>query len=62
MAVKQLKVTLVRSPAGRGRRHMACVRGLGLRRLRDTVTLADTPATRGLVRKISYLLHCEEVV
>lgn len=61
MAVKQLKVTLVRSPAGRGRRHLACVRGLGLRHVRHTVTVADTPATRGLVQKISYLLRWEEV-
>ncbi len=61
MATKQLKVTLVRSPAGRGRRHLACVRGLGLRRIRHTVTVADTPATRGLVQKISYLLRWEEV-
>lgn len=60
-AVKRLKVTLMRSPAGRGRRHMACVRGLGLRRLRDTVLVADTPATRGMIEKVSYLLRCEEV-
>lgn len=62
MAAKRLKVTLVRSPAGRGQRSMACVRGLGLRRLRDTALVADTPATRGMIKKVSHLLRCEEVV
>lgn len=60
-ASKKLKVTLVRSPAGRGRVHQACVRGLGLRRLRDTRLLEDTPAVRGLIKRVSYLLKVEEV-
>lgn len=60
MANKKLKVTLVRSPAGRGRRHMACVRGLGLRRIRHTVVLEDTPAVRGMIEKVNYLVKCEE--
>lgn len=60
MASKKLKVTLVRSPTGRGRRHMACVRGLGLRRIRHTVVLEDTPAVRGMIEKVDYLVKCEE--
>jgi large subunit ribosomal protein L30 len=60
MAAKKLKVTLIRSPAGRGRRHIACVRGLGLRRIRHTVILEDTPAVRGMIDKISYLVRYEE--
>lgn len=58
---KKLKVTLVRSPSGRGKRHIACVRGLGLRRIRHSVVLEDTPAIRGLIHKVSYLVECEEL-
>ena len=61
MAGKKLKITLLRSPIGTGRRHIACVRGLGLRRIRHTVVLEDTPAVRGMVNRISYLLKWEEV-
>jgi large subunit ribosomal protein L30 len=41
------------------RTHRATVRGLGLRRINHTVELSDTPATRGMIKKISYLLKCE---
>jgi large subunit ribosomal protein L30 len=58
---KKLKVTLVRSPFGRGRRHIACVRGLGLRRIHHTVEVIDTPQNRGMINKVSYLLKWEEV-
>jgi large subunit ribosomal protein L30 len=60
-AGKKLKVTLVRSPSGRGKRHIACVRGLGLRRIRHSVVLQDTPAIRGMINKVSYLVECEEL-
>ncbi|HEX9685966.1 MAG TPA: 50S ribosomal protein L30 [Burkholderiales bacterium] len=56
---KMVKVTLVRSPIGTKQAHRACVRGLGLRRIRQTVELADTPATRGLINAVSYLVKCE---
>jgi large subunit ribosomal protein L30 len=56
---KTLKVTLVRSLIGTMRTHRATVRGLGLRRINHTVELIDTPATRGMIKKISYLLKCE---
>jgi large subunit ribosomal protein L30 len=55
----KLRVTLVRSPAGARREHRASVRGLGLRRLNHTVELPDTPAIRGMLRKVSYLVRCE---
>ena len=58
---KQLKLTLVRSRFGRGPSHMACVAGLGLRNRHQTVTVKDTPAIRGMVNKVSYLLKIEEV-
>lgn len=57
---EQLKVTLVRSPAGRLEKHRACVRGLGLRRMHQSVTVAATPENLGMVRKVSYLLSVEE--
>jgi large subunit ribosomal protein L30 len=61
MAGKKLKVTLIRSPSGRGQRHIACIRGLGLRRIRHAVVLQDTPAVRGLIDKVHYLVKCEEL-
>jgi large subunit ribosomal protein L30 len=57
---KKLKVTLVKSPIGTGRKHQACVRGLGLRRMHHTVEVIDTPENRGMINKVSYLLRCEE--
>ena len=57
--VRKVKVTLVKSPAGARREHRASVRGLGLRRINHTVELPDTPAIRGMVRKVSYLVRCE---
>ena len=57
---KRLKVKLVRSMYGRGRKHMACVRGLGLRRMHHTVEVEDTPEVRGMINKISYLLEWSE--
>ncbi|MFQ5995385.1 MAG: 50S ribosomal protein L30 [Acidiferrobacterales bacterium] len=61
MADKKLKVTLLRSPIGTGRRHVACVRGLGLRRIRHSVVVQDTPAIRGMIKKVAYLVECEEI-
>jgi large subunit ribosomal protein L30 len=58
-SAKKIKVTLVRSPIGTKQAHRACVRGMGLRRIRQTVELADTPANRGLVNAVSYLVKCE---
>ncbi len=57
---KQLKVTLVKSRHGRLERHKACIRGLGLRRINDSVTVADTPENRGMINRVSYLLSVEE--
>jgi large subunit ribosomal protein L30 len=56
---KTLKVTLVRSPIGTKQQHRLCVRGLGLRKIRQTVELQDTPAVRGLINKVAYLVKCE---
>ncbi|MEJ2653959.1 MAG: 50S ribosomal protein L30, partial [Acidihalobacter sp.] len=45
---------------GRAKSLQACARGLGLRRIRHTVEVADTPENRGMVNKISYMLKVEE--
>jgi len=58
---KMLRVTLKKSMYGRGKKHMACVRGLGLRRMHHTVEVEDTPAVRGMINKVSYLLEWEQV-
>ena len=57
---KTVRVTLVRSVNGRLRRHKACVLGLGLRRMHQSVEVEDTPCTRGMIRKVAYLLQVEE--
>lgn len=63
MADKQMmKVKLVRSASGRLPRHMDCVRGLGLRRMHQTVEVEDTPATRGMVNRVSYMVQVVEDV
>jgi large subunit ribosomal protein L30 len=54
-----VKVTLVKSVIGRIESHRACVRGLGLRRLNHTVEVQDTPAVRGMINKVNYLLKVE---
>jgi large subunit ribosomal protein L30 len=61
VADKKLKVTLVKSKHGRKKGHDACVRGLGLRRIRHSVEVLDTPENRGMINKVSYLLKVEEV-
>ncbi|NMG64560.1 50S ribosomal protein L30 [Azoarcus indigens] len=59
MSDKKIKVTLVKSVIGTKQSHRATVRGLGLRRLNHTVELIDTPAVRGMINKVSYLVKCE---
>lgn len=58
---KQLKVTQMGSTHGRLSKHQACVRGLGLRRRHHSVTVEDTPAIRGMIDKVAYLLKVEEL-
>ena len=56
---KTLRVTLVHSPIGSKQAHRACVRGMGLRKLNQTVELPDTPATRGMIDRVAYLVKFE---
>ena len=60
MADGKIKVTLVKSTAGCDADHRATVRGLGLRKIRQTVELADTPSVRGMIEKVSYLVRVED--
>ena len=55
-----VKVTLTKSPVGFNRNQLAVVRGLGLRRIRHTVELKDTPATRGMIHKVKHLVSIVE--
>jgi len=59
-AAKTIRVTLVRSLINTRASHRATVRGLGLRRLNHTVELEDTPAVRGMISKVGYLLRLED--
>ena len=54
-----VKVTLIRSPIGSMPKHKLCLQGLGLRRMHQTVEVEDTPAIRGMINKISYMLAVE---
>jgi large subunit ribosomal protein L30 len=56
----KIKVTLVRSINGRLASHKACVAGLGLRRIHQTVEVEDTPSTRGMINKVNYMVKVEE--
>jgi large subunit ribosomal protein L30 len=59
-AAKMLKVTLVRSPIGFNRTQGETVTGMGLRRIRHTVELPDTPATRGMIHKVRHLVTVQD--
>lgn len=57
---KTIQVTLVKSKFGRKAGHRECVEGLGLRKIRHTVEVLDTPANRGMINKVQYLLNVVE--
>jgi large subunit ribosomal protein L30 len=59
MADKKVKVTLVKGLMGTKQDHRATVRGLGLKHRNHTVELVDTPAVRGMINKVAYLVKCE---
>ena len=60
MADKTIRVTLVKSIIGCKKAHRATVRGMGLRRMNQTVEVADTPQMRGMIRTVNYLVRFEE--
>ena len=55
----KVKVTLVKSPIGTLESHRACVRGLGLKKMNQSRVLEDTPAVRGMINKVNYLVKAE---
>ena len=57
--VKTVKVTQIKSIIGTVRSHRATILGLGLRRINHTVEVIDTPETRGMIKRVSYLVKCE---
>ncbi|HLE05042.1 MAG TPA: 50S ribosomal protein L30 [Anaerolineales bacterium] len=60
MAKASIKLTLIKSPIGYELRQKRTVRALGLRKIRQTVEVADSPAIRGMIAKIPHLLKVEE--
>ena len=60
MSDKKLRVRQVKSVIGYDRRQRATLRGLGLRRINHEVELQDTPAVRGMIRKVTHLVTVEE--
>jgi large subunit ribosomal protein L30 len=57
---KKIKVTLVKGLVGTKHTHRESVKGLGLRHREHTVEVADTPANRGMINRVSYLVKVEE--
>ena len=56
---KTLSVTLIKSPIGRLKNHKASIAGLGLRKIGQTVEVEDSPAVRGMIKQVAYLLKVE---
>jgi large subunit ribosomal protein L30 len=56
----KIRITQTKSSSGRLRSHQATIRGLGLRRIRHTVELSDTPEIRGMINKVSYMVRVED--
>jgi large subunit ribosomal protein L30 len=60
MINKKLNVTMIKSKIGRLADHQACLKGLGLRKIRHTVQVIGTPENLGMINKVSYMLKVEE--
>ena len=56
---KTLSVTLIKSPIGRLKNHKASIAGLGLRKIGQKVEVEDSPAVRGMIKQVAYLLKVE---
>jgi large subunit ribosomal protein L30 len=57
---KTVKVTQIKSSIGRLPSHRATIKGLGLRRIRHTVELEDTPSVRGMINLVHYMIKVED--
>ena len=58
-SVRSVRITLKRSPIGTPQRHRLVLRGLGLRKIRQSVVRPDSPQVRGLIHKVGYLLEVQ---
>ena len=58
---KKIKVTQIRSKIGTHRSHQACLTGLGIRKMHQSVEVIDTPANRGMINRIYYMVKTEEL-
>ena len=54
---KTINIKLVKSGIGRMQKHKLCIKGLGFKKLNQTVTIIDTPSNRGMINKISDMLE-----
>jgi len=61
MSGKMLNVTMTKSKNGRLKSHQECLKGLGLRKIRQTVQVIDSPENRGMINKIAYMLKVEVI-
>ena len=57
---KTINIKLVKSGIGRMKKHKLCIKGLGFKKLNQTVTIIDTPSNRGLINKISDMIEIQE--
>ena len=57
---KTMTIKLVKSGIGRMEKHKLCIKGLGFKRLNQTVTILDTPSNRGMVNKIADMIEVQE--
>ncbi|AWB59026.1 50S ribosomal protein L30 [Colwellia sp. BRX10-3] len=57
---KTVRITQLKSSIGRLPKHRATLKGLGLRRIRHTVELEDTPSVRGMINQVSYMIKVED--
>jgi large subunit ribosomal protein L30 len=59
MASNKIKITLIKSLSGRLASHVACAKGVGLKKIHQSVEIEDNPCNRGMVNKISYMVKVE---
>jgi len=60
MSEKTIQVTMTKSKIGRLKKHQACLNGLGLRKINQTVEVLDSPENRGMIKKIAYMVNVKE--
>lgn len=61
MSGKMLTITMTKSKNGRLKSHQECLKGLGLKRIRHTVQVSDTPENRGMINKVAYMVKIEGI-